>query len=122
VWDHLVSLDQLLIRSAKSPEFPDENIDVIFMGVNYLNCPTHFAGLTLDMVEPGNVSPDVPEEFLQPETARLYRLKSQGQSYAIVAVACYVFTNTRDAFESPFAQGVQSTFDEWGEKLLFTLK
>jgi len=54
--------------------------------------------------------------------ASLYRLQSQGQSYAIVAVACYVFTNTRDAFESPLAQGVQLSFDEWGEKLLFTLK
>ena len=45
IWDYVVSHDQLLIRSYDKEK---GNIDLLFYGVEYFNCPTIFRGLIID--------------------------------------------------------------------------
>jgi len=45
IWDYAVGMKQLLIRSSTLGK---ENIDLIFYGVSYLDCPMLFRGLAID--------------------------------------------------------------------------
>jgi len=87
VWDYNVSHDQLLIRSPKTPDRPT-NIDIVFVGVRYMDIPTHFQCL------------EVSEGESLPENTRAYTLfDGQGQ-HRIEAVAMTVLENKLDYVQS----------------------
>jgi hypothetical protein len=87
VWEFRVSHSQLLIRSPRSSEAP-KNIDVVFVGVAFMEVPDIFRGLSVregDSSQKGHI---------------VYVLTSQGQQYRIVAAGATVIENELDLFES----------------------
>lgn len=100
IWEYRVSHGSLLIRSPKSPHV-DRNVDLVFVGVEYLAVPRILRGIVLergsaeDRMRLADVGQDADPE-------RLYILVSEGSRHPIVAVACRVDEHDRDIFDSPF--------------------
>ncbi len=107
IWEYQVSHGQLLIRSPKAPATnaaPERttNIDLAFVGVEYMALPRVFRGLEL--------SDPTREELkqlelllgrpLEPENVRM--LVSEGRRFSVVASSFTVSENDWDIFESPF--------------------
>jgi hypothetical protein len=99
LWDFRVSHDQLLLRSPKNTENP-KNLDVAFVGVEYVELPTKLKDLTVG--EAGDddfrradlgVGKAVPRD-------QVFVIESGGRRHVIVAAAMKVFENDLDRFES----------------------
>jgi len=107
VWEYQVSHGQLLIRSPKAPATttsPERltNIDLVFLGVEYMSVPRAFRGLTL--------APPTPPELqnLQAtvgkvvEASSVRMLVSGGRRFPVIAASVSVSENDWDIFDSPF--------------------
>ncbi len=101
VGEYQVSHGQLLIRSPKAPSTgatPEflTNIDLVFVGVDYMAVPRSLRGLEI-------LAP-LPEEILgkpiPPDGIKI--LASEGKRFPIVASSLSLFENDWDIFESPF--------------------
>jgi len=100
LWEYRVSHGSLLVRSPKSADSA-HNVDVVFVGVDYLAVPRVLEGVTIERgLEDdrellngtvGEVDPD-----------RLFVLISAGRRHYVVAVACRVSESDTDIFDSPF--------------------
>lgn len=99
IWDFRVSHDQLLIRSPKSASEPS-NIDLAFVGVEFVELPTMLKGLRV--AEPTADDAKRVELALNRPVAlnRVFVIETDGHRYAIVAAAMRVSENELDMFES----------------------
>lgn len=100
VWDLRVSHDQLLLRSPKNESHPS-NIDIIFVGVEYIGIPTMFRGLRIDA--PTDDDCKAAEHALGASIAapnRVYVLENNGHRHIIVAAGMKMYENELDIFES----------------------
>ena len=98
IWEYQVSHSVLLLRSQKRSEPRlddgendpgyDQNVDVIFTGVERLSLPKILRGIHLTM---------------QPTKNALYSyaLDCSDPSIFVTALSCEIFTNDWDIFESP---------------------
>lgn len=101
LWEYRVSHGGLLIRSPKGPQ-ESSNIDVVFDGVEYIDCPRMLSGLLLTEGDAQVVRERVPAlgEIRLPD--RLFLLVSGGARYFVVASSCRVEESQADIFETPF--------------------
>jgi hypothetical protein len=100
LWEYLVSHGSLLIRSPKGPS-ADRNVDLIFVGVDYLAVPHMLNGVTLDHGTIADVKM-VAATFGEVQPDRLFVLSSAGHRHPIVAANCRIEENDGDIFDSPF--------------------
>ncbi|AKU94336.1 hypothetical protein AKJ09_01000 [Labilithrix luteola] len=107
VWEYQISHGQLLIRSPKAPATgtsPERrtNVDLIFLGVEYMSLPRVFRGLTLGQATAEELR--LLEATLgnapAPDDVRM--LVSGGKRFAVVAASVDVLENDWDIFDSPF--------------------
>ncbi len=102
LWEYRVSHGALLIRSPKGPQ-EDTNIDVVFDGVEYIDCPRMLRGLLL-MEGSAEEMRELEGAFGEIRAAdRLIVLVSGGVRHYVVASSCRVDENDWDIFESPLA-------------------
>lgn len=107
VWEYQIGHGQLLIRSPKSPataSSPERrtNIDLVFLGVEYMRLPSELRGLTL--------APATAEELQlleaalgrAPEPDWVRMLVSGGKRFTVVAARVISSENDWDIFDSPF--------------------
>lgn len=105
VWEYIVSHQQLLIRSPKSPGSADRpaqttNLDLLCLGVEFMSLPRSFHGLELtpattdEMRLINQVLPDALPE-------RLRILVTKSGRFPIVASFFIFSENNWDIFESP---------------------
>jgi hypothetical protein len=99
LWDYKVSHNQLLLRSPKTATTPT-NVDVAFVGVEYLELPTKLANLAL--VPAGAADLDrVKEAFGEVGTGNeVFVIQVMGRRFIIVAAAMHTFENELEIFES----------------------
>ena len=107
IWEYKVSHQQLLIRSPKSKEHAT-NLDLIFVGVDYLALPKSMDGISV-------VPPDEAEQrFASTFNSESYSpqiiiLETRGKRHMVIAAKYRVFENDLDLFESSlesFSSGV----------------
>lgn len=103
IWEFKVSLGSLLIRSPKgeSRSHP-QNIDLIYMGVDYMCLPKVLHGL--EIVEANSEEVSRLEEIFV-NAARpdyVHVLASNGHRFQIVASFFKIDENEDDIFTSPF--------------------
>lgn len=100
VWEYRVSHGSLLIRSPKSLQI-GQNIDLVFVGVEYMSVPRLLRGVVLehgadeDVLVANVAIGDVDRD-------RVFVLVSEGRRHLVVASACQVDENDGDVFGSPF--------------------
>lgn len=98
VWDYRVSHDQLLLRSPKDAGM--RNMDVIFVGVEYLSLPSQLNGL--------EISPGTAHEILLAEQGcgkqlsaeHVFSVRTKAGKHVVAAASVRVFENDLDLFES----------------------
>jgi len=89
-----------LIRSPKSSHF-EQNVDIMFVGVEYLRVPSSLQGVVLDESTDEDLS-EVKGVAENVDRGRVHVLISEGNRFIVVASACKVSENDGDIFESPF--------------------
>lgn len=97
IWEYKVSHQQLLIRSPKSHEHTT-NLDLVFVGVDYLALPVSFDGITV--VPPNDAEQQFARTCSSFDSAQAIILESGGQRHLVVAAKVRVFENDLDLFES----------------------
>jgi hypothetical protein len=108
VWEYRVGHGQLLIRSPRRPGSPTRperttNVDVVFVGVDYMSLPRSFAGLAIEMATESEVKAvEALIDFPLGSSSRVFVLVSGRKRFPVAAVAVKVSENDWDIFESPF--------------------
>lgn len=77
LWEYRVSHGSLLIRSPKGPE-AESNVDLIFVGVDYLAVPHSIKGVAVDRGTAEDVAA-VAAAFGEVSPERVFALSSQGR-------------------------------------------
>lgn len=101
LWEYRVSHGSLLIRSPRAPGF-DENVDVTFVGVEYLAAPRSFNGLQIELGDECDARRVASTAGRDLESLRVFKLTSNGVCHFVVALSCRVGRNSNDIFWSPF--------------------
>lgn len=101
LWEYRVSHGSLLIRSPKS-RTSVRNVDLIFVGVEYLAVPDVLAGVTLERGGDTDVA-RVRAAIGDAELSHVFVVVSGGRRHTIVAAACRVVENDSDIFDSPIS-------------------
>lgn len=99
IWDYTVSHQQLLLRSPVTIDLP-RNVDLIFLGVEYLSIPSSLRGLEFDQALPEESAEVMRGLRAGSEVSGVYTLVSEGRRFYIVAAAFRVYENDLDLFES----------------------
>ena len=107
VWEYQISHGQLLIRSPKAPATdtsPEHqtNVDLVFLGVEYMCLPRVFRGLTLDQATTEEVRTLKTILGKAPEPGSVRMLVSGGKRFAVIAASVALSENDWDIFDSPF--------------------
>jgi hypothetical protein len=107
VWEYQISHGQLLIRSPKAPATGASparctNVDVVFLGVEYMSLPRVFRGLTLDQATAEDLRLLEATLGKAPEPDSVTMLVSGGKRFAVLAASVAVSENDWDIFDSPF--------------------
>jgi len=103
VWEFTVSHGSLLIRSPINlVRGVATNIDVIFVGVEYLRVPRFLDGLVVSQVGADGWPLLGLPAGLPGQWGKVYSLDSQGARHVVVAATCHINANTDDIFDSPF--------------------
>lgn len=107
VWEYQVSHQQLLVRSPKAPATGTEperrtNVDLVFLGVDYMCLPAWFRGLSLDQATPDELQHLGAAMGRIPKLSEVTVLVSAGKRFPVVAASVVVSENDWDCFESPF--------------------
>ena len=105
VWDYRVSHGSLLIRSPKGPRF-EHNIDLVFVGVDYLSIATILRGVALEQGSQEELAATGFAWIGSP--GKVYALTSANRRHLIAAAGCRVDENDGDIFDTP------SEFPRWG--------
>ena len=98
-WAYSVSHGQLLIRSAKSKENP-ENVDVAFFGVTLMEVPSGFIGLSVRDASPDEVENVHGRVRDSAAIRRVYALVSQGKRYLVAAADLRISKNALEYRET----------------------
>lgn len=99
VWEYRVSHAQLLLRSPKSEAHP-RNLDVIFVGVEYLDLPTRLEGIEILPGDADDVR-DAQRGHGKPVGREcVFALSSTGRRHIVVATSVRELANDLDLFES----------------------
>lgn len=100
LWEYAVSLRQLLLRSPKLESGYANNLDVIFVGVRYMEIPVTFKGLTITSGTP--IHRRKVEQLLGKAVplTHIFLLESQSRTHLIVAGMMRVEENLLDIRES----------------------
>lgn len=107
IWDYRVSHDQLLLRSAKIKGY-NENIDIIFYGVNYIQLSPELSGLTIQKMVPPFAAPyESVVQNLEFEGNNLFEIVSGRDVYLVAAAYVRVFENNLEFDESSLGQTEQ---------------
>ncbi len=99
VWDYHVSHARMLIRSPSGAQSPT-NIDIIFFGIKYIGIPSTFLGLRIDTISVDETLQLGLTRDEHDDSSTTFRLESEGRFYYIMALACRVFENELDLFDS----------------------
>ncbi len=99
LWDFRVSHDQLLLRSAKTDTFPT-NIDIAFVGVEYIELPTR--------IESPTICPPAEADVERAQLAlgrnipsdQIFVVEAGNSRYLVVAAAMKASENDLDFMES----------------------
>ncbi len=107
LWEYQVSHGQLLIRSPKTPAIgtsPEQftNIDLVYLGVEYIAAPRHLQGLELGAPTSDEIQhiETILGRTITPNNIMI--LVSGGKRFSIVASSLTISENDWDIFESPF--------------------
>lgn len=99
LWDFRVSHDQLLLRSPKTETTP-KNVDIAFVGVEYVDLPTKVPNPVL-------MSPEVSDLLKAQDSLgrivqknEVFVIQIGDRRHIVVAAAMKVFENDLDIFES----------------------
>lgn len=116
LWEYTVSHKQLLIRSPATPDISG-NIDIIFWGVEYINVPSAFKGLSL------NASTLADREKFKLESgvtllSSVFCLNTENQRCFISDLGFKVLSNELDIFESTLAHPWSDHPVEWYGQVL----
>ncbi len=99
IWDYNVGHNQLLLRSPTS-DGAETNIDIVFLGVEYLGIPSKLVGVGLMPAE-RNHAKKIERLMGRPIDRRsIHVLISGGKEYLLVAAGYFVSRNRLDLFES----------------------
>lgn len=93
-WDYNVSHKQALIRSPRSSS-DATNIDLVFLGVEFMSVPTMMNGINLVKVKDYKIPAYRPSQ-----SSDVYTIRTGGKQYLIAAVAYKVLENTLEVMES----------------------
>lgn len=102
VWDFHITHSRLLLRSPRDKQH-EQNIDVIFYGVAYIEMPTLLNGIELE--QPTKADLEKMESVLGREVPQdeVHVLSSQGGRFVLVAISKKITANDLDIFESSLA-------------------
>lgn len=95
LWDYVVSMNKLLIRSPKHGI--EKNVDVQFFGVKYLRLGTSFEGLTVTESTSWPFDELAPAELAD---AAVFLLKTKYRTDVVVASEMLVQENDLDIMTS----------------------
>lgn len=96
LWDYRVSHDQLLLRSAQTPDI-QTNVDIVFWGVEYIVLPTMLHGL---LIRKGTIHDVKNIPIVNPIRDSVFIIETIGCSFFVAALGCKVLENQLDIFES----------------------
>ena len=102
LWEYRVGHGSLLVRSPKDSEHPT-NVDVICMGVEYLELPRFMADLSIEQANPDEVSRArtvLMDRFRKTERTRIFA--AAGNRFLVVSISLSVSENKDGFWESPF--------------------
>lgn len=99
MWDFRVSHDQLLLRSPKTADNP-RNLDVAFVGVEFVGLPTMLERLAIDDAQEADFRRADAALGVAVPRHRVFVIESGARRYIVVAAAMKVFENDLDLFES----------------------
>ncbi len=107
VWEYQISHGQLLIRSPKAPATEASlerrtNVDLVFLGVEYMCLPRLLRGLTLDEATAEELRLLEATLGRAPEPDFVRMLVSGGRRFAVIAASVALSENEWDIFDSPF--------------------
>ncbi|GAB3740602.1 hypothetical protein [Microlunatus parietis] len=99
-WEYRVGHGSLLIRSPRGPE-QETNVDVIFVGVEFVSLPRRLEGLELRL---GTAEEAQALAALFGTTVKgtLYAVSSGASTYYVDALQATTDENRDDLFSSPF--------------------
>lgn len=101
-WLFRVSHGELLIRSPKDADHP-RNVDLMFVGVEYVDLPRALPDLEVDEPADQDVEHAMARLGKSVDVKNVIVLKSQGRRYLIVAAAVKCTESDMDIFEHPFS-------------------
>lgn len=102
LWEYKVSHGSLLLRSPRKPTIPT-NIDIIFVGVEFISAPRHFNGVELTQGTPDDIKSVSGAVGREVQAEHVFVLMSEGSRFFVVAAAFKLDENECDIFESPFS-------------------
>lgn len=100
-WQYRVSHGELLIRSPKDAAHP-RNVDLMFVGVEYVDLPRFLPDLEIDEPEAPDLARAQERLGKSVELESVLVLKSQGRRHIVIAAAVKTVENDMDIFDSPF--------------------
>ncbi len=98
-WDYTVSHQQLLLRSPLSSD-QATNIDIVFLGVDFLQIPSAFEGLQLSQATVQETAKVAESLNCIDSSCRVFSLRSQNRHYYVAAAAFIIYENQLELFES----------------------
>ncbi|WP_432946218.1 hypothetical protein ACQPXM_07650 [Kribbella sp. CA-253562] len=101
VWEYRVSHGSLLVRSPRGPE-NETNVDLIFVGVEFMSVPRHLNGIELHVGGDADVRRATEGLGYAVDAGQVFALISGGRRHVIVAAGQRVTEHGGDIFDSPF--------------------
>lgn len=102
LWEYTARHGSLLVRSPRKPTIPT-NIDMIFVGVEFITLPRHLKGVELMHGSIDDVERAGAALGREVDAEQVFVLVSEGNRFLVVAAAYKLDENEADIFDSPFA-------------------
>ena len=120
LWDYSVGHQQFLMRSPPVTGRHGTNIDIVMLGVEYLEIPTSLDGVATVAPSQDEIKRAVAAlgKPLGPSDT-VYGFESGGRRFLAVAAACRIWENTLGLFESSLEYFLESELDRSLGKLLY---
>jgi hypothetical protein len=102
IYDFKISHEQLLLRSSKDSNF-EQNIDIIFYGVKFIQLPSHLFGLAISLIEDSTDLPaTIPDGILVLlKDNEIFEIDTQtDQHFFIVCKLIQVYQNVQEFGET----------------------
>jgi hypothetical protein len=101
LWEYNVSHGQMLVRSPKSPT-QSVNVDIAFVGVEYVDLPRHLRGLEIDDPTAAEVACAAERLGKSTKAKEVTVLIAGSKRYLVVATFVKVTESDMEIFDSPF--------------------